>query len=46
MILKSVYSKGDGRKDKEGRFILRYVVTLEMSATDYDVLRKGKLLFL
>lgn len=43
MILKNVYSRGDGKKGKNGKYILRYVVTLEMSATDYKALRKGKL---
>lgn len=43
MILKSVFSKGDGKKDKDGKYILKYVVTLEMSATDYKALKAGKL---
>lgn len=43
MVLKGVYSKGNGNKDKNGKFVLRYIVTLEMSATDYKALRKGRL---
>lgn len=43
MILKNVFSRGNGKKDKNGKYILKYVVTLEMSATDYKAMREGKL---